>query len=323
MEISGKVFVAKGDFFGWKEVPFGMPEGEMVLVRVKAAGVNRADILQLAGKYKIPAGESNVPGLEFSGEVIEVGDQVTSVQIGDRVCGLCGSGAYAELINIHQDLLMRLPEEISFEEGAAITESWCTALYNLHFKAGLKKDESVLIHSAGGGVGMAGIQYARSIGAKVIASSGDSEKLSIASDLGAEGIFNYKDHTYAELVNLYRDSIDVILDTVGASALKEHQEVLKRDGRILLIGLLGGSSSQIDLGLLLRKNASILSSTLRSRPLVEKAKLCRFLDESVIPKIKLGEYKPMVAKVFHYTEVEKSHQYIKNNENIGNVVFSF
>jgi len=323
MEISGKVFVAEGDTFGWKEVAFRKPEGEMVLVGVKAVGINRADILQLAGKYKILAGESNVPGLEFSGEVIEVGEQVTSVRIGERVCGLSGSGAYAELINIHQDLLMRLPEEISFDEGAAVPESWCTALYNLHFKAGLRKDEIVLIHSAGGGVGMAGIQYARSIGANAIASSGDIGKLSIAKELGAVSTFNYKDQTYDELVSLYKDSIDVILDTVGASALKQHQEVLKRDGRILLIGLLGGSSSQIDLGLLLRKNASILSSTLRSRPLSEKAMLCRFVEEVVMPRIKLGEFKPMVAKVFDYSEVEKSHQYIKNNENIGNVVFSF
>lgn len=309
-----------------------IPDG-YVLVEVKAIGINRADILLTKGSYPQKSEKSLVeplaetlagplvPGLEFSGVVLESKGQRDDIFIGSKVCGLCTSGAYAELVCIHEDLLIRVPEEISFEDAAAMPESWATAFFNLQINANLKENETVLIHSAGGGVGLSAIQIAIGKGAHVLASCGTEDKIKKLSELKIRRVFNYKEEPIEALLNEYKNSIDVILDTIGASAFKTHISLLSNEGRIALIGLLGGSKMEIDLKYLLAKNASLFTKTLRSQALSVKAELCRYITLEVIPSILKGHFKVYRdEEPFLFNEINKAHEYILSNQNFGNVV---
>lgn len=291
-----------------------------VLVKIKSFGVNRADILQVKGLYPTSNPISSVPGLEFSGEVCEYRTTSEKIFKGKRVCGLSRCGAYAEYIKIHEDCLIDLPDELSFEEGAAIPESWSTAYFNLFLKGSLLPKELVLVHSAAGGVGLSAVQLAKQHGARVIGIAGTTDKINLLQTLGVDDTLNYKSDSYSSLERLYENKIDVVLDTLGGDMLAFHCKVLAYGGRLLLIGLLRGVNSEINASVLLRKNISIIASTLRTQDLHTKKIIGSFINESVIPKIINGQFKVHMSRVFEFSEIEKAHEFILESKNTGNVV---
>jgi NADPH2:quinone reductase len=298
-----------------------IPENHLV-VKIRAIGVNRADILQVRGRYPTDVTKDAIPGLEFSGEVLASCANKRNIPVGKKVCGLTASGAYAEMILIHEDLLIELPDEFSFEEGAAIPESWATAYFNLCSNGALSNDETVLIHSAGGGVGLAAVQLAVASQSRVIASTGSEHKARGIAQLGVSRIFNYREDAWSDLVREYSSEVNLVLDTIGGSALAYHLDLLSYQGRLLLIGLLGGAKSEINLGMLVRKNIKIHASTLRTQSLETKAGICRIIQDEFLGKIAQGIFKVHVSRVFPFNEVENAHAYILENQNFGNVVLS-
>ncbi len=297
-----------------------------VVVKVHSIGVNRADILVTKGKYVSSEETRVVPGLEFSGVVVESRETKRTFSSGERVCGLTASGAFAEMICIHEDLLMKLPVslsgEISFVDAASIPESWGTAYFNLVMNGKIEKGERVLIHSAGGGVGLAAIQIAQNIGASVVASCGTPEKIEKISELGVSFVYNYKERSLESLGGEYGNAINLILDTIGGAALEAHLELLSLNGRLLLIGLLGGAGGNIDLGQLLKKNGTIIARTLRSQSLGVKHEICRYIESCVLPGIVSKEFKVFRDEIFPFLEIESAFSHILSNRNFGNVVLS-
>ncbi|HMO16658.1 MAG TPA: NAD(P)H-quinone oxidoreductase [Oligoflexia bacterium] len=295
-----------------------------ILIEIKAAGVNRADILQVMGKYNPPSGSSNILGLEFSGVVKAKGDSCTKFNKGSRVCGLVSSGAYAEEIIIEENLLMALPDNIGFEEGASIPESWITAYFNLFEKGGFARGEKVLIHSAAGGVGLSAVQLLKDHGASsIIASLGNREKSSIVEASGASDLFFYKENPYQSLKEAYNGKIDLILDTIGKGTLDTHLNLCNQNGRIILIGLLGGNKDCIDLGMVLSKNIRLTGSTLRNQPTEKKIELIRKIEPLIMPSFSSGKYEVNLDKVFSFKEIKDAHRFILENKNVGNVVLKW
>jgi NADPH:quinone reductase len=293
-----------------------------VVVKIHAVGVNRADILVTRGKYVHANSAEVVPGLEFAGVVLDAKGTGRKFFSGERVCGLCASGAFAEMICIHEDLLMRLPDSASFVDGASVPESWGTAWFNLVRNGNVRKDEHVLIHSAGGGVGLAAIQIAHDIGATVVATCGTKEKIEKLESLGVSHIHNYREQPLETLVDEYDSNINLILDTIGGSALKVHLSLLSTGGRLLLIGLLGGASGELDLARLLRKNGTIIARTLRSQAVSEKHEICKYIESYVFPRLENRYFHFHRDEIFSFREPEKAFSYILSNKNFGNVVLS-
>lgn len=297
-----------------------------VLVNIKACGVNRADILLVKGKYSVSenANEAGkfIPGLEFSGVIANVNSCSRDLKVGDRVCGLTASGAYSEKIIVHEDLLIKIPDSISFLDAASIPESWATAYFNLFLNGGIKSGDTVLIHSAGGGVGLSAIQLAKNIGANVYATSGADSKIEKIKHLGVIDIFNYKNQSVELIASHYDSKFNIILDTIGASAFPSHIELLSENGKLVLIGLLGGAVCEINLSKLLGKNISLITSRLRSQPLEIKARICSFIEQEVINGIVQSSYKIHRDEVFSFEEIDKAFSHILSNSNFGNVVLS-
>ncbi|CAB1082745.1 Quinone oxidoreductase (EC [Olavius algarvensis Delta 1 endosymbiont] len=239
------IVVKKSDeepILSWQDVP-DIPCGpEQVLVDIKATAVNRADLLQAQGLYPPPNGESEILGLEMCGEVAAVGTAAQGWQVGDRVLGLLSGGGYAQRVAVHPQMLIRLPDDWSFAEGAAVPEVWLTAFSNLFVEAGLQAGEKVLIHAGGSGVGTAGLQLAAAAGATVYVTAGAEDKLDKCRELGAGLAVNYKTQDFFREVmdNTGEQGVDIILDPVGAAYLAQNLNLLRINGRLVIIGLLGG-----------------------------------------------------------------------------------
>lgn len=308
----------------WTEFPMVKQDSEEVIVKIHATAVNRADLLQRRGLYPPPQGASDILGLECAGEIVERGLSASNFKVGDRVCALLSGGGYAEYVNIHQDMLLPIPENLSYEESAAFPESFYTAYLNLFELGRLEKREFCLIHSGASGVGVAAIQLAKISGAKVITTAGSSEKISKCLDLGADHAFNYKKERFAEKIRQLDnfEGIDLILDTVGAKFASDNIDILSYRGRMIIIGLLGGSASELDLGLVLRKNILIQGSTLRNRPLTEKVKLTRKMKSYIMPLLEKGSLKTIVDSVFPVQQVNEAHRRMSENKNFGKIVLT-
>jgi NADPH2:quinone reductase len=317
-----KAYILKNTELELQNITLDSVPDNHVLVEVHAAGVNRADILLKRGMYvqTSSSGLGLTPGLEFSGKVLEAKNTQRKFEAGERVCGLTAYGAFSELICIHEDLLIRLPETISFTDAATIPEAWGTAWFNLMMNGQIENGELVLLRSAGGGVGLAAIQIAHGAGASVITSAGSDEKILKISELGVHHVFNYKESPLENLLPEYRDSCNLVLDTIGASALRTHLSLLSHEGRMLLIGLLGGSKSEIDLSLLLKKNITLIARTLRSQSLDVKKQICSYIEHEVIPGVAEGKLKLHKDQIFHFSELDNAFLRILSNSNFGNVV---
>jgi tumor protein p53-inducible protein 3 len=306
----------------WETVPDVSFGPEKVLVDIKASAVNRADLLQAMGSYPPPAGESQIIGLEMSGVIAAVGEAAQGRQIGDRVLGLLAGGGYAQQVAVHPQMLIRLPDSWSFAEGAAIPEAWLTAFSNLFLEGDLKSGERVLLHAGGSGVGTAGIQMAREAGAAAYVTAGTEAKLDKCRELGASLAVNYKEQDFLKEVMGITDGqgVDLILDPVGAAYLAQNLNLLRVNGRLVNIGLLGGSTAEINLGAVLGKSLRIIGTRLRARPLVEKILITREFKERFWPLLEEGKLEPVIDKVFPIAEAQAAHAYVRQNRNIGKVI---
>lgn len=305
------------------------PRDTQVLVRVRAAGLNRADILQRKGFYPAPNGfPERIPGLEFAGEVAEIGDNVTAFQIGERVFGITAGGAQAEYLLTDASLLARVPDNLSFVEAAAVPEAFITAADAIFTQANLQTHETLLIHAVGSGVGLAALQLAKAKSIYTIGTSRTSDKLEKCAEFGLDkgvSVAAESPH-FAQIVKnkTAGRGVDVILDLVGASYFAENLESLAVKGRLILVGLTGGATAkEFNLGTVLAKRLKINGTVLRSRPTTEKAEATRVFISEVVPLLSGGKIKPNVDRIFKPDEIRRAHEYLESNRSFGKVILEF
>lgn len=307
-----------------RDVPDPIPGPDDLLVRVRAAGLNRADILQRLGGYPQPGPRrtEEIPGLEFAGEVVEVGWRVEGFRPGDRVMGLVAGEGYAEFVAVNARHCVPVPEALSWEEAGGTPETAITALDAL-LQCGLVPGERVLIHAVGSGVGTHAVQIAKTMGASlVIGTAGSEEKLTRARALGLDVGVNYRTQSFAHVVREVTDGegVDVVLDVVGGPYLADNLRSLAPKGRMVVVGLMGGSRAEIDLGLLLRGRIQVRGTTLRARALEEKAAAVRAFEKMVLPHLASGRIRTVVDRIFPLAEAAAAHRYLEANANFGKVV---
>lgn len=303
------------------------PSGTEVLIRVRAAGLNRADLLQVRGAYPPPAGFSpNIPGLEFAGEVTAVGDGVTHWKAGDRVFGITAGEAQAEFLVTDESLIARIPDNLSFTQAAAIPEAFITAQDAIFTLGELRASETLLIHAVGSGVGLAALQMAKAKGCQVIGTSRTADKLKKCLETGLDNaIFTGDGINFAKIVKekTAGRGADVILDLVGGAYFKENLESLALKGRLILVGLTSGRTAEFNLGMALQKRARIIGTVLRARPNEEKAEATRKFSAEIVPLIGSGEIKADLDRVYPATDVIDAYKYLESNESFGKVVLEF
>jgi tumor protein p53-inducible protein 3 len=287
-------------------------EGE-VLVRLRATAVNRADLMQAAGKYPPPPGASEILGLEGAGEVEGTGE---------RVFFLLPGGGYAERVNVARGMLMPIPAGMTFEEAAAIPEGWFTAYLNLFLEAGLKAGERVLIHAAASGVGTAALQLAKGAGAEVVATARSAGKVAALAALGADVVVDTSNDSFEVRTEAAfgKQPIDVILDPVGGPFFEGNLRLLRLGGRLVLIATMGGPSASIDLRAVLAKRLRVIGSTLRSRPGDEKVALTAAFVRDALPGFADGSLKPVIDSVYPLERAADAHRRMASNENVGKIV---
>jgi NADPH2:quinone reductase len=298
---------------------------DRVLVRVRAAGLNRADLLQRRGLYPAPQGTvEDIPGLEFAGEVVEVGREVTSFRAGQRVFGITAGGAQAEYVLVPASTLAEIPSNLDWVEAAAIPEAFITAHDALFTQAHLEMGERVLVHAAGSGVGLAAIQLARACGAICYGTSRTLEKLERARGLGLDDAVMVKDDPslFAGAVNEWTRGagVDVILDLVGGSYLAANLDALAVKGRLMFVGTTGGALAPLDLGVVMRKRLALRGTVLRARSVEEKARATQRFIKHVLPLLERETVRPVIDKVYGIAEVRAAHERLESNESFGKIV---
>lgn len=294
-----------------------------LLIRVKATGLNRADLLQKRGLYPPPKGASPILGLEASGVIEKVGSHVSGWQVGDRVFSLLPGGGYAEYVTVPAEMAMRIPEGMSFEEAAAIPEVFFTAYLNLFKLGGLKAGQTVLVHAGASGVGTAAIQLIREAGATSIITAGSEEKRKACQALGAAHAIDYKDGPFAPKVKdaTKGAGVDIILDFIGAPYFKQNLEVLNLDGRLIIIGTMGGVNvEEVNLGFLLAKRLQVIGTALRSQKPQDKIELTQEFSAFALERLKDGRLKPIIDSVWNWKEVQKAHDHMESNRNTGKII---
>lgn len=306
------------------EVSAPQPADTQLLVDVKATALNRLDLIQRRGGYPPPLGESDILGIEIAGAVSGFGKAATGFNEGDRVFGLIGGGGYAEKAVIDCSMAMLIPDEWSFEEAAAIPEVFFTANENIFTLGHLSADETILIHAGGSGVGTAGIQIATHAGARVFVTAGTSEKIERCTALGAKAGINYKNSDFvAEIERLTEgEGVDVVLDFIGSPYLARNLQILKTKGRLLQVGLMGGSTAEIDLGTLMRKRLQLIGSVMRSQSLDEKIAITHRFVERWLPVLQAGTIHPVIDKMFSLSRVREAHAYMEANRNFGKIILT-
>ncbi len=304
------------------EVPTPQPTETQLLVGVRATALNRADLIQRRGGYPPPPGESKILGLEIAGTVSGMGTNVTGFENGDRVFGLVGGGGYAEKAVIDYRMAMVIPEKWSFEQAAAVPEVFFTANENIFTLGRLAAGETILIHAGGSGVGTAGIQIAHHVGARVFVTAGSADKIERCVGLGATAGINYKKSDFVTEIERLTDSagVDVVLDFIGAPYLARNLQILKTKGRLSQVGLMGGSSTEIDLGMVMRKRLQIIGSVMRPQSLEEKIAITQQFVERWLPELKTGKLQPVIDAVFPLAQAREAHAYMEANRNFGKII---
>jgi putative PIG3 family NAD(P)H quinone oxidoreductase len=304
------------------EVPDPIPTAEQLLVRVRATALNRADTLQRMGGYPPPAGESEILGLELAGEVEAVGAAVKDFAPGDRVFALVGGGGYAEKAVLDPRMAMRMPEGWSFAQAAAVPEVFFTAQETLFTLGDLKGGETVLIHAAGSGVGTAGLQMAKHVGARVLITAGSADKIQRTIELGATAGCNYKEQNFAQWVQgeTQGQGVDLIQDFIGAAYWEQNLRCVKDGGRLVLVGLMGGVEVKVNLGIIMRKRLKIFGSVLRSRSLTDKMAITQRFRERWLPLLAAGAIRPIIDTVFPLAQAAEAHRYMEANKNFGKII---
>jgi putative PIG3 family NAD(P)H quinone oxidoreductase len=306
-----------------------LPGGSQVLVRVHAAGVNRADILQRRGLYPAPAGyPQDIPGLEFAGEVVSVGPTVTRWKQGRRVMGIIAGGAQAEYLLAAESALAEVPDELDWVHAAALPEVFITAHDALFTQAALQLGETVLVHAAASGVGTAAVQMAHAAGCLVFGTSGSAEKLERVRALGLDEAIPVprdKPDTFATKILEATSGlgVNVVLDLVGAPYLDANLKALAPQGRLLCVGMTAGRQAQLDMEVILRKRLRIFGTVLRARSDPEKAAAVRRFAEHVLPLIRCGMLKPVIDQTYKAGDIAAAHQRVESNETFGKVIVTF
>ncbi len=298
------------------------PSSKEILVRIKAAGVNRADIMQREGHYPPPKGASTILGLEIAGVVEGIGSQVTKWKLGDKVFGLIPGGGYAEYAIIHEDMAMSLRHNLSMAEAAAIPEVFLTAYQALIFYGRIQKGETALIHAGASGVGTSAIQIAKEAGAHVFITA-SKEKHENCFKLGAEKAIDYKHEDFYDEVMKFTEGngVDVIIDFIGGPYLQKNINCLKSDGRLIMLSLLGGSKvKELDIRSLIGKRLSIIGSALRSRSLEYRINLVKEFSAFALEKFKSRKLVPVIDKIYNWKDAAEAHKRIEANKNIGKII---
>jgi putative PIG3 family NAD(P)H quinone oxidoreductase len=309
----------------WQEVPDLTPEAGEVVVKVDTAGVNRADLMQAAGKYPPPPGASEILGLEVSGTIAEVGEQVNGWEIAQPVCALLSGGGYAEYVAVPAGQVMPVPDTVALNEAAALPEVACTVWSNLVMTAGLSAGHVVLIHGGASGIGTHAIQVARALDCRVAVTAGSTPKLDLCGELGAEILINHREEDFVERV---RDATGgagaaVILDIIGAAYLDRNIDALASDGRLVVIGMQGGVMGELNLGKLIGKRAGVIATTLRARPKdgpSGKAAIVAEVVDNVWPMVADGRVRPIVGAEFPIQQVAAAHELLESGEVAGKVL---
>jgi putative PIG3 family NAD(P)H quinone oxidoreductase len=294
-----------------------------VRVRVRAAGVNRADLLQRAGNYPVPAdAPADIPGLEYAGEVDALGDGVVDLRVGDRVFGLAPGGTYAEHVVVPVRAAAKVPERLSFVEAAAVPEAFITAWDAMVTQARLTAGETVLIHAVGSGVGTAALQIAKAIGATAVGTSRSASKLDSARALGLThgAVVGDAGEFSPHVLRMVSGGVDVVLELVGGRYVAEDLRCMAPRGRLVLVGLLAGAQVDLDLGAVLRKRLELRGTVLRARPLEERIATMQTFARHVVPLVASGALRPIVDRTFSLADARGAHAYMAGNEGFGKVI---
>ncbi len=298
------------------------PGPDEVVIDVVAAGVNRADLLQREGRYPPTPGAAPYLGLECSGVISALGVNVDRWRVGDEVAALLAGGGYAQRVAVPKVQVMPVPASVSLLEAAALPEVVCTVWSNLVMIAGLSRGETLLVHGGGSGIGTMAIQLAAMIGARSIVTCGSQRKIDACAELGVDVAINYRDQDWAAVLQEVTDGrgADVILDVIGAKYLEANTRSLAFGGRLVMIGLQGGTKGELDMGRLLARRASIHGSTLRARSPEEKGAIVTQVLEHVWPSVEAGTVFPVIDRVLPWTDVAEAHRVLERGDNIGKVL---
>jgi len=307
---------------GERAVP--QPKQGEVLVRVAAAGVNRPDVLQRMGHYPVPPGASDIPGLEIAGTVAAVGEGVSTWNVGDPLCALVQGGGYAEYCTAPAPQCLPIPKGLTTVDAASLPETFFTVWSNVYDRARLAPGESFLVQGGTSGIGVTAIQMAKAFGHKVLATAGSPQKCSACVELGADRAINYRTEDFVAVVKEVTEGrgVNVILDMVGGEYVDRELKCLADDGRLVIIAMLGGARSNVNLNEILRRRLTVTGSTLRPRPVSFKGAIARALREKVWPHIESGAIKPVVYRIFPLAEAVHAHALMESGAHIGKIVLS-
>jgi NADPH2:quinone reductase len=304
-----------------QEVPDPVPGPDEVVVDIVATALNRADLLQRRGFYPGPPMDHEIPGMELSGRVVALGTRVTEWSIGAEVMGIVGGGAYAEKIAVHERQLMAVPNAVSIADAAAIPEVFITAFDALVVQGGLTAGRVALVHAGGSGVGTSAIQIAKAIGASIIVTA-SAGKVGRCLELGADLAIDYGSQDFvAEAQNFtgWR-GVDVILDVIGGEYVDRNINAAMIGGRIVQVGVMGGGSTSVNVGMLLPKRLSLIGTVLRARPLEEKIAITRRFAREVLPLFNTGAIRPVIDSRFALDQIAAAHEVMESNANVGKIV---
>ncbi|WP_424887997.1 NAD(P)H-quinone oxidoreductase [Streptomyces sp. XH2] len=308
----------------WSEVPDPVPgEGE-VLIEVVASAVNRADVVQRQGFYDPPPGASPYPGLECSGRIAALGPGVSGWAVGDEVCALLAGGGYAQKVCVPAGQLLPVPDGMDVVTAACLPEVTATVWSNVFMVAHLRPGETFLVHGGGSGIGTMAVQLAKAVGARVAVTAGSADKLEACRALGADILIDYREQDFVEELHKVTGGVgaDVVLDIVGAKYLARNVDALAVNGRLVIIGLQGGRKAELDLGALLTKRAAVMGTSLRGRPLAEKAAIIAAVREHVWPLVAGGRVRPVVDRTMPMSEAAEAHRVMEQSAHVGKILLT-
>jgi putative PIG3 family NAD(P)H quinone oxidoreductase len=306
----------------WSDAARPRPARDEVVLRVRAAALNYADLLQRRGTYGIEQTLPRIIGYECSGVIAEIGEDVTGWKVGDEACALVSGGAYAEFASVPAAQLLPIPEGVALTVAAALPEAACTVWSNVFDLAGLKSGETLLVHGGAGGIGSFAIQAAKAAGARVFTTAGSPDKLQRCRDLGADRAISYVTEDFATVVEQETQGrgADVVLDNMGGSYFSRNIAALARDGRIAMIGLQGGRNAQVALGMMMRKRASLFTTSLRDRPAEAKARIVEGVLKNLWPHVAAGAIKPVIDRGFSMADTAAAHEYMEGGRHVGKIL---
>jgi len=302
--------------------PVPEPKAGEILIRIAAAGINRADCLQRMGRYPMPPGASDIPGLECSGTVVRLGEGATGFELGDSVCALLVADGYGEYAAVPAVQCLKVPQGVSLVDAGGLMETYCTVWTNVFDRIHLKAGEVFLQQGGSSGIGITAIQLAKAFGAKVLATAGSEEKCQACRDYGADVAINYKTEDFVTVGKAFTNGrgVDAIFDMVGGDYIPRELDLLAREGRLCFVALMGGTKVTADFGMIQRKHLTVTGSTLRSRSVAEKASIVAALKEKVWPLWAHGKLRTCTYKTFPLAEASKAHALMESSQHIGKII---